>query len=183
MTEDEWQNASLPNELLLHVYKTATERKRRLFALACCQRLVNSMSQKLRSWYVIAEQLVDGDLTTNQLQNDSLESEPRHAAVAVYAAVVPAIQKCPECGGVMKTRYLNGFIQACSNRSNCPGVRLSPWAVARHVVQEAADLADPSGIGIWGRVFESESTILCNYIRDIFGNPFRPSVIDPHWLT
>jgi hypothetical protein len=41
----------------------------------------------------------------------------------------------------------------------------------------------PDGGAIWGLVFLRLSARLTPLIRDIFGNPFRPVVIDPAWLT
>jgi hypothetical protein len=55
---------------------------------------------------------------------------------------------------------------------------ISLSAVVRAVPSLAASVVENAG----GERTEEESC-QCAIIRDIFGNPFRPSILDPAWLT
>jgi hypothetical protein len=183
VTEEQWTSTYRPDKLILAIHAAASERKRRLFAIACSQRVIKLYTEKLARWHEIAEKLAEGQISVHELNSDDLRNEPYHLARAVFGAVVPNQPSCPRCGENMKTINLNSFFQVCHRRPECHGTRRSPWEVARHVAQEVADRADPSGIKNWQDVFNTESAVSADLVRDIFGNPFRPVAIHRDWLA
>ena len=61
MTEEEWRRSQNPSEMLGFLHRSASVRKHRLFAVACCRRISPLIpSERGRRWVEMAEQLADG---------------------------------------------------------------------------------------------------------------------------
>jgi hypothetical protein len=102
MTESDWQNAADP-QAMLHFLRTSgqlSERKARLFAVACCRRVWCLLDQVGTAAVAVAERYADGATNAEELQEavyltehsaDGLAHYPdyiRTAGWAAHAAVV-----------------------------------------------------------------------------------------------
>src|SRR5690349_1478987 len=76
MTESEWVNATDPRVLLswLHEQGMLTERKVRLFTVACCRSIWHLMTdERSRKAVEVAEQYADGAVSQDQLADAFLD--------------------------------------------------------------------------------------------------------------
>src|SRR5262245_3829857 len=67
MTEDEWLKASDHFEMLRFLRDKATDRKIRLFAVACCRRLWDSFDDTKRQFLEAIESFAEGIIDRGQL--------------------------------------------------------------------------------------------------------------------
>lgn len=164
MTESQWLASTEPKKLLKYLHKRSSERKRRLFAVACCRRAWQHFKGGVcHGCLQTAEQYADG-LTSGaellQAETEALEAftlcrdagdEPGTAATdAVYAAT---------CSGVGWD-----FAEVASSRTVAAVVAATSRDQAK--AAKAAEVAAQVAL-----------------VRDVFGNPFRPVKLNPQWLT
>ncbi len=172
MTEAEWLAATDPTTLLEFLRGKASDRKLRLFNCACCRRIWHLLSDYPgRSAVEIAERYLDGG------------SGPLELATAHDAAV----------------DFITEFLRRFEEWTCDTDCLLSPKLNAVQVAAFAArERSEPFGIeeayeGSHKYALTALATDLqtdsperrwqTNSLRDIFGNPFRPVVVDPAWLT
>lgn len=167
MTETEWLAAKSPHLMFNFLGRTLSPRKLRLVGIACCRRLRSLMAiEECCEAVMLAERLVEGEATTEEV---ALLREQ------------------------MKTEYLALNQRKRHTRMWCVGA-------ARNLLQD--DDSYLRGDPIWAgdadllRAYASASSSVTNerkhdenhqaqagLLRDIIGNPFRPVVADPSWLT
>jgi hypothetical protein len=132
MTETEWTSCEDPAALLAFLGDRATERKLRLFAVACCRPLRSPLYQERnQTLLALAERLADG-----QAGRAELDEARRIAYTMGHIATIR-----PEAEGAVT-------------------------AVLSALAADRRGKAAQSG-----------------YLRELFGNPFRPVAVDPAWLA
>jgi hypothetical protein len=186
MTEADWLACTNPKLMLefLRSSGTATDRKLRLFACACCRRIFPLLDDKPTSRKTIefAERFADGLATQNELRGRTWGKAGR-ANHVVLCSAFDAAQTSAEYGAgkvaqvvaaediAIATRWRAAFDEALLRR----GDRLTE-ALA------AADAA-VSDTAVWLTARETarnqESRCQSDLLRCIVGNPFRiaPSVL------
>jgi hypothetical protein len=155
-SESEWLSVIEPWGMIQWILDHGSaNRKLWLFACACCRRYWGYLEQESREIIARCEILAD---------QPSAETETEKKELCFRAnAVVTAIGQRPR-----------------ENDNQNPKSRLRRAAAA---VCYAAT-GDPWGAhSYFCEIDASEAAVQCNLLRDIFGNPFRPSRIDPDWLT
>jgi hypothetical protein len=151
MTEEEWLVCNDP-EVMLRLGWTPA-RKRRLFAVACCARIANVMTESGQKAVEAAEAFADGAIDARELAQIRLRvgypnaARRDHAANAARAASAQV--------------ELLGALDAASQ-----AVRACVTSPAEQDSQHSAERAAQTAL-----------------IRDIFGNPFRPIAFSPEWRT
>jgi hypothetical protein len=134
--------------------KKASDRKLRLFAVACCRRIQPHLSDQngVERRLEIAERYADGFASEEELQTAQFPS--RHGDVSFerfgYHAALD-----------------NAHLAALGSRSACEAV--VDFGVAK------PPTLDPK--------CRTERDAQCALLREIFGNPFRPIIFDPAWRT
>src|SRR5262245_29966110 len=69
LTEAEWLSGSGPRALLGHLGDRASERKLRLFAVACCRRISHLLrEERARAAVELAERLADGQASADEAE-------------------------------------------------------------------------------------------------------------------
>jgi len=164
MTRWEWRTCRDPVPMLHALRGVATERRLRLWVVACCRR-AHDWPQRLRwGWARLsrarrapeaAEGYADG-----LVPGEALEEVRRDALAAFHGQAFP--YNAPACAA---------FHAAGGPRDFC-------WLSCLLAVKHAADAAL-----CWGASQQDESAAQADLLREVFGPyPFRPVGHDPRWL-
>lgn len=160
ITEAEWQSCADPRPMQEALRGKASERKLRLFAVACCRRLGPLLQDpRITTALDVAERHADGAATQADLEAVlrgaalAQRAQRRKALLFAYAAVMDA------CGP--------GGLGAAEKAA---------WAAA------AADSRATYGERL-RRTRPDLYASLAALLRDVLGNPFRPVAVDQSWLT
>jgi hypothetical protein len=167
MTEQEWLTCTDPTPMLVFLWEKPSERKMRLFAVACCRRIWHLLIDKRsREAVEVAERYPDGGATDEELETASL------AAEAVWDADMKRAAK----EGKWDRRSRLPYYGASAAAYNV-AIPLGWWGAApafRPPDEIARETVPDTG---------AEGAAQCVLLWDIFGNPFRPVVINPSWLA
>jgi hypothetical protein len=161
LTEAEWQSCADPGPMQEALRGKASERKLRLFAVACCRQLGPLLQDpRITTALDVAERHADGAATQADLEAAlrgatlAQHAQRRKALLFAYAAVKDA------CGP--------GGLGAAEKSAWAAAAAANPRATyGEHLRRTRPDL------------YASLAALL----RDIFGNPFRPVSVDQSWLT
>jgi hypothetical protein len=182
MDEAEWLGCSDPEKMLKYLRGNESERKLRLFAVACCQMLLRKV--RLHPWYshgiVVAELFADGKATEEELElvhhyppsewclQNAPRFDPEEVAAAGQSHRVTKLA-INACWNAMEVEA--GFVIADCASTN------AAWAAT----QPGPVMPDDNGISA-GRL-AAEMAVQADILRDIIGNPFRPAALDRSWRT
>jgi hypothetical protein len=172
MTEAKWLTATDPQGMLGFVWKTS-ERKMRLFAVACCRRVWRFLpDERSRRAVETAERFADGQSTTKELEK---------AADAASAAWDADRERVAADGNLAEEKWDRrslGPPYTASAAAYNAAVPLGWWGAAPAFL--APDEIVRFEVSADSR---AEGAGQCDLLRDIFGNPFRPIAINPAWLN
>jgi hypothetical protein len=172
-----------------------SERRARLLACACCRAFWRHVTgEPARRAVEVAERFADGQVNPVALE----EARRKATAVAAALAALPT--------GWASAQDTISFVLA-----DQPDVRRAEQAATleeavrragEEAVRQAGDAARRLGTSAvkairkmgerrareaagaeLGRVLNQDRLALCNALRDILGNPFRPVTLDPAWLS
>jgi hypothetical protein len=176
MTEAEWLTSTDPHELLGFVQDRAGERPLRLFACACCRHAWPRLCDE-RSLRAVeaAERYADGLAGTADLWALYVPAlNAFHEATAEWAKVRRAWSR-PLLG--IPPQW-NAFMMA--RRAAWMAV-VSGQEGASLAARAATHLSDSSYLNSAVEA-RRERARQAAWLRDLFGNPFRPSRLDPAWV-
>jgi hypothetical protein len=157
MTGAEWLACTEPVSMLKASRSRFKHRKLRLFAVACCRSIWKMLpDQRSRCAIEVAEKFADERATGDQLRIAGADAEAAHNdAFKTYGKV----QSCIEWAAVYVAAPM--AFRAAKNVS---------WMSSKPRMN--------------GEVLvRVEYLAQAGFVRDIFGNPFRPVSINPAWLT
>jgi hypothetical protein len=171
MTEAEWLASRHPEKMLEELQYLEKNRKSRLYAVACCQRLLrlDGLPRELiRRAVETAERFADGRVNRRELLEARLT--PRE---------VDLFESHPSCLAVD---------QAVSDlcRVGYVSLRDVSLSAARAMAHTDPELVFVSQhYGYLGKpVSRAECAAQCDFLRDLFGpSPFRRVTVDPSWLA
>src|SRR5262245_41673796 len=156
MTEEEWLACTDPEKMLEFLRGKASDRKLRLFAVACCRRVWHLLlDNRSRKAVEAAERYADAEASREELlaaKADAKNVTSQREAVIRHQA--------PHLAAVLASSI-------CSS---------GPWLL--FVAGNAACLTEGEQ-----KPDTEEQHSQCELLHDIFGNPFRPPHIDPAWLA
>ena len=168
MTEPEWHSCTDPKSMLRFLSGQPVGRKLRLFACACCRRIWPALSdERCRRAVEVREGYEDGvvsefDLTAAQDAARAARHELRYPLRDVENA-----ESLPESAPAW----------AAGAASNAVNGNYHP--ITFLAARAAACLSN----ALWEDAVADETRAFCPILRDIVGNPFRPIVADPVWLS
>jgi hypothetical protein len=168
MTEAEWLACADPLEMLGFLRGKVSDRKLRLFACACCRRVLAfgpCLDNDLYEALTIAENLADGLVG----QEEALRIRSRLESISPYSEKWSA----------------SGAARAALDAQ----VYLAAEGAARHSVNHFGNAKEEHRtflarlLGMRRAAPRNSFFQPTSMIRDIFGNPFRPMSLYPAWLT
>ena len=162
MTEGEWLTSAEPQVMLGFLRGGSSERKHRLFAVACCRRIWDLLTdERSRKAVELAEDAADHPIPPHTLDAASGEAEE---------AFEDAIS--PDEGSTAERREKTGAAcTAASYASNSPAVL---HADAVEVMRAAADATADSG---------AERAGQATLVRELWAYSLRTITLNPTWLT
>jgi hypothetical protein len=153
MTEADWLTATDPRPLLEFLRGKASDRKLRLFAVACCRRVLTAFTaDACRAAIEASEQYADGLISEERFDLLSIAAEEAWKDT------------------VLEPRGEGDYNARAASYASSPSL---------HAVLIAVTFAAQAGHVSMQREQVEQSILL----RDIFGNPFRPVVFDPAWRS
>ena len=169
MTEVEWLCCEFSSPMLEHMrdHRIGSWRKRFFLSLACCRRVAGVMSTDGLRAVEAAERFVEGSAT---------EEERWQAFVASGEAMDEAndlhTQKADYCA--------YRFVQLAAEREPT-----ATWDddIAAWIAFTAPEAFAWTGTQWDEAVLNGHRRDIADWVRDIFGNPFRPVTFDPSWRT
>jgi hypothetical protein len=173
MTENDWLGCGDPRPMLefLQANGRASDRKLRLFAVACCRRIWQLLTaEQSREAVEIAERYADDTVSKKDL------TEARQAVRSASWDAAAAKARQVSWDGP-------GFVAWCCVRETMPSAvkeaaRTSAFRATAKPVHFGKNLGWQ--VGNLGGEQEMQATLL----RDIFGNPFQsPPALDPSLLN
>ena len=185
MTEEEWLTAKSPEPMTYFLFtRGSNTRKLRLFACACCRAAWEYLLEDhLRDAVLAAEACLDGHISPVQMREHVLtvkrSRKKRDKAVAmVYDTIRDPHHEL----------YGHGYgaaDKAARLIASSVAPNLSPTAQTfydgtRWVTESIPANADRLR---WDEQYTSQHRTFADYLRCIFGNPFRPVAFDPRWRT
>jgi hypothetical protein len=186
MTEAEWMACADPQSMLEFLRGKASDRKLRLFAVACCRQVWHLIPEGLsREAVEVSEQYADGrvsllpfhrkfiiDFATRPVAGfDAWDAAGFAAGYAAEEATWDNAEADPE----MREAWCQAFREACFGKGATPSEAMSS--------ADAAVEGSSGGESRRGQVRRNQQLTQCHLLRDIFGPlPFRPVAIDPTWL-
>lgn len=204
MEEATWLGCIDPLPMLDYIAGAVTDRKYRLFAVACCRRVEHLLADpRVTKALEAAEAFADGDAVEADLETSS------NAIAPVCRGLRSRARKGHKSGDRGRIDLLSVEESAAeavaticfTGPQRYQGFRDSTRLTARAAAGDRAwdedeffnlclqDHPDPGkhNLTTEGRAFlqavVEEHAIQCEFLRDIVGNPFRPVAPEQTWLT
>jgi hypothetical protein len=204
MTEAEWLACADPQPMLEFVRGKASDRKLRLFGVACCRRGLHLLTdERILSAVVSAERYADSQVT------DEEQAAMNETAQAATAAAATTYRNQLVAEHLLVTQnvpydWKQHDPLACSRHCLSDAVSLISaagrsldlgqvahkvsYAVAQAWQDDGSIATDPDDAGVraaeeMDRIEETELHAQCTLVRDIFGNPLHSPIANPSWLT
>jgi hypothetical protein len=155
MTEQEWQKSADPNSMLAFLNGKVSNRKMRLFAIACCRRIWNDFGS-YEQVIAVGEAFADG----------SIPQERMERTAGLYQS--PPDAGSPDCASLAILGVL-GPLTSAVELTNI-------LAQIKHVIK-----TDPHKLEAWYWPLIGKAHAAL--VREIFGYPCRAWTVDPRWLT
>ncbi|HLM76623.1 MAG TPA: hypothetical protein VK459_28175 [Polyangiaceae bacterium] len=194
MTGEEWQTSGDPIPMLRFLIGTdyprvqaveafpnckGSDRKLRLFACACYERLSHLLPDpRARAAVKVAERFADGEASTDELEQadaqlrgllDALEGRWRASRGAERVVLAPTHEALALGRMVVWSEAPKAAYYASSNAYLAFAAMMNPGAAA----YDSGFLASKA----------AEKRAQADLLRCIFGNPFRPGAANPKWRT
>jgi hypothetical protein len=163
MCEDEWLCSNDAGAMLSALGDGSSERKLRLFAVACCRRISKYMGDDaMRLAINLAERHAESLATRRELESKRRES----------TLLQPILLDSAFESALFLSREAFGDAAMAAWR---PVLSDDPEDYRGETYKLATATANAS--------VDVERRAQADLLRDIFGNPFHPTAIDPDWLT
>jgi hypothetical protein len=175
MTEAEWLACDDPEAILNYICRSESLRKLRLLACGLCRQNWDRFPHRTCQEAVeTSERFAEGAATGHALSQAAWRAEGIIFAIDGKVAKYQQEQRAIQSGWLAPEDAIeDGYV------INPSGRRVS-YSDARRMAEVAERVAFGRAGALMRPCRELFDRIV---IRDVFGNPFRPVAVDPHWLT
>jgi hypothetical protein len=183
MTEAEWLARADPQKMLEYLGDRASERKLRLFAVACCRRLWPHLEDRRSQKVVQASELyADGLATRRQL--DRAWQRADDAAQDIHLSGGGDVEQSPSQAVACLGLDLN-VTEGAELAAGTFGAVARGDAYDRiwRAPGKSNDARWAEDDAVRRSATAEEEGVQSGLLRDIIGNPFRPVTADPAWRT
>jgi hypothetical protein len=159
-----------------------SERKSRLFAVACCRRVLHLMpTDEARDCVLAAELYADGRIGDDLLSAavDASMRSCEHYWRRRRAARVPSYRFTYERAAL---DALGRVHRQEGARAGVKGASAEAWAAAT-LFESSGEAQDEDIAKQYQVLLKDEFVRQADFLRDIVGNPFQPVSVDPLWLA
>jgi hypothetical protein len=167
MTEAEWLACTDPTPMLEFLGEKASNRKLRLFAVACCRRVWQLVDDEpSRTAVDVAERLADGQATNAERRTAAVAGYPRKGPATIGWQAVACVVSLPAKHAADRTSHN------------------SASALGRASTTIPYKPTSSDNTAYFAAVAEGEAKerkAQTPLLRDIIGTPFRSVVFDPSW--
>jgi hypothetical protein len=186
MTDMEWKHSTNPEEMIKLLCGKGSRRKLRLFAIACCRRVLplfvsngGTVQEALHSTLEMSEQDADG------LLNPKLDARYYSHCLSEFES---ARKETARAGGKAATKAIRSFLTWEFNPSWEASTKFEVGTAndITHVcaiVRAVVEALKCDAIGDKNAARLGERLRHADQLRCVFGNPFRSIRITPDWLT
>ena len=169
MTEAEWMAATDPNPMLEHLWTEPGNRKLRLFGAACCRQVWGRLMHiESRQAVEAVERYADGGIDTDKLA-DARNLHRSCGAWKIQRNAADTVSQASFYDGSTTSSMLAAIGAAKS----------AAHAWTDKTEGGARSYRETSWVPLWNEA----RSVQVAFVRDIFGNPFRPVAADPSWFT
>jgi hypothetical protein len=168
MTEAEWLACADPKPMLEILEGKASDRKLRLFAVACCRRIWLRWGEPLPTEVTTSELFADSAVSKENMRELLSKLGAMGGVSAAWAA------NCAE-HSVLEDSAQNAARQAVSS-----ALHFVYFLIYEATFSTSTYTGDDEKAA---EARDAERKDLPSVLRDIFGNPFRPITVSPTWLT
>jgi hypothetical protein len=174
VTEDNWMSCEAPLEMFRAIGGKASERKCRLFACACFHRLTSA-------WGIPAEPIELRAVEVAERSADGSAGYEARRAVLTALAEARLVRVSPAWAATRSGRFLiasnaseltQGIVSHLTDVKAWGETRLRESYYRRQPLTREGQAAAAA-----------EARAQTQLVRELFGNPFRPPVIEPNWLA
>jgi hypothetical protein len=172
MTEAEWLACDDPTEMAFNLRRSGkgSDRKLRLFAVACCRRIWHLVPDNpSRQAVEVAERFADGFATEEQRQ-----AALRGAEAARMAVNAPGSFRVYLAATLAAVAYTTVAVPWDLEVIGLNASREASTAAAYCGLPDADDADDTAAYEATRVAWANEQATQAKMLRDIFGNPFRP---------
>jgi len=149
--------------MLIFLQSKATDRKLRLFAVGCCQSVRDYLWTQFSDQAIqLAERYADQLVKVEELET-------------VQSRIVSSLELYGD-EPIYDASYWACWKDAEEAAATCA------W-YARNNSTRQVEWGGPDGEGRCSEVAAKEDSKQANLLREVFGNPFCPSCVDPFWLS
>jgi hypothetical protein len=186
MTENDWTNSTDPQAMLAFLQGSgrASERKLRLFAVACCRRIWHLLVHEIsRDAVVVGERFADG-LATEGERDEVCQAADDVWALLPHAFDEDLLEDDPSFANAISAAGIPPYAAEEAAEAPVAAVEDSADNLAAHrPAAKATGWANATGEEPDAQAEALEQAAQARLVRCIFGNPFRPPpIIDPAWL-
>jgi hypothetical protein len=173
MTEQEWLACTDPQKMLEFSRGKASDRKLRLFAVACCRRIWRSLRKtRSRKAVEVAEQYAEGSADAEKL--DTVHTAAYNAFMDTDDQTIQEI-----AAGLAADVALSDAGEAATSAIEAAGVTAHIAVYGMGIDPPPSDATEAACRDL----MSTEQATLCRLLRCIFGNPFHPVTLVSSLLT
>jgi hypothetical protein len=190
----EWLACTDPEGMLASLAGKASDRKLRLFAVACCRRVWHLHSDgRVRGVVQVAERFADGLATAQERQTseadahtacrDADSAQRTTEATAVLGDATAGEARLAAAWAAIIAGSAASAARAAISRPGSLTPQTAANAAAHTAEYAAAAAANKIEYAFRAKVSSAEKAEQCRLCRCIFGNPFLPVTFKPAWST